>query len=78
MSLILTESRHSVSPRLMKLPLQKIYLIFESDEELTLNYDPKGFSYKDFDSFVRQRFQVESDSTLKYTQDNEGMFPFFW
>ena len=61
----------------MKPTLNKIFLIFEADMELTLSYDLKGFSYKDFDSFVRQRFQVNIDSVLKYTQDFEGMLRSF-
>lgn len=75
MSLTLTARRQTESPRLMKPTLNKIFLIFEADMELTLSYDLKGFSYKDFDSFVRQRFQVNIDSVLRYTQDFEEVVP---
>ena len=49
----------------------KIRLSFEG-ENLTLNYDLDNFSFKDFDYFVRQRFQIEQDAGLKYSQDFEG------
>lgn len=73
MSLTLTASQTDMSsPRVLKSPLQKICLIFNASNEISLNYDLKGFSYKDFDSFVRQRFRVNSDTALKYTQEYEG------
>jgi hypothetical protein len=73
MSLTLIASETDMSsPRLLKAPLQKIQLIFETSDEVSLNYDIKGFSYTDFDCFVRQRFRVRSDSALKYTQEYEG------
>jgi hypothetical protein len=70
MSITLTTSQSEMSsPRSPRHP--KISLSYDG-VDCELRYDLLNFVYKDFDSFVRQRFQIKEDAALKYLQNFEG------
>ena len=50
----------------------RVRIIYEDYDDVSVQYELKAFSLKDFDYFVRQRFQIEEGTALKYSQDLEG------
>ena len=55
----------------------RVRIIYEDYDDVSVQYELKAFSLKDFDYFVRQRFQIEEGTALKYSQDLEGKCVFF-
>lgn len=64
--------------QLMKAKIQvgspKVRIIYEDYDDVSVQYELKDFSLKDFDYFVRQRFQIAEGTALKYSQDLEGKY----
>ena len=52
--------------------LPNVRIIYEDYDDISVQYELDNFNLKDFDYFVKQRFQIAEGTALKYSQNLEG------